>query len=69
MTKCKHEYSTMPAHDPEFELPLYCPLCMDSVLWNNGRVMTTAEYNSYYDEQGNLRDPNNNPSKNNHTEF
>lgn len=65
MVECKHEYRTMPAHDPDHKLPCYCPCCMDSVMWANGCVMTTREYNSYYDENGNLKDANNDPAANN----
>lgn len=65
INRCKHEYHPLPVSDPEEEFPLYCPKCFNSVKWFNGVVMTFKQYNNYYDEFGNLIDPNNDPSINN----
>jgi len=43
----------MPCSDLENELPLYCPECF-SVQWHNGDIMSQDEYNSHFDENGNI---------------
>lgn len=60
-----HEYVPMPASDPDFELPLYCPGCLNSVMWADGTVMTMAEWNAYYTPTGELLDPTNDPASHN----
>jgi hypothetical protein len=57
----------MPCSDLDDELPLYCVAGNDCpmVMWGNGKIMSTDEWNSYYDQSGNLIDPDKDPSANN----
>ncbi len=69
----EHSYHCMPASDPDNELPLYCPICLDEesldrpggVMWGDGTLMSINQWNAYYDQNGNLLDPNDDPSVHN----
>lgn len=68
-----HSYHCFPCADPDLELPLYCVECFDNndfdnpagIQWLNGKTMSFNHWNSFYDKDGNLKDPNHNPAKNN----